>query len=98
MHVCMHVHMQEKFNISKGVDGSAVSYNINYTDSDSGAVCASTTIFKLASSCVNSVCSHEIIVSSSPCHSSLSIQVTVAGANRFGSGLPSVPVSIGLCA
>ena len=95
VYVCINVFMQENFNISNGVDGSAVSYSIYYTDSDSGAVCASATI--LASSCISGVCDHEIIVSSSPCYSSLSIQVTVAATNRFGSGLPSVPVSIGLC-
>ena len=87
---------QEKFNISNGVDGSALSYNINYIDADSGFVCTSATI--LASSCKKSVCVHQFIVSSSPCHSSLSIAITVAATNRLGSGLPSDPDLIGLCA
>ena len=88
--------MQEKFNISNGVDGSAVSYNINYTDADSN-VCAYTciTIDTSESSCRDDVCKNELEVSSSHCNSSSNINITVTGTYRLGSGLPSMPVTIG---
>ena len=86
--------MQEKFNISNGVDGSAVSYNINYIDTDS-YICASITIDTSESSCRDDVCKNELEVSSSHCNSSSSITITVTGTYRLGSGLPSMPITIG---
>ena len=83
-----------------GVDLSAVSYTVNYTDTGSGVVCVSATI--PTSSCVcNEVCEHKLKVPSttSPCSSSStdddnSITVTVSGVNRLGQGPISVPTSI----
>ena len=88
--------MQEKFNISNGVDGSAVSYNINYIDTDS-YVCANITINNNSeSSCRDDVCKHELEVSSSHCNSSSNITIIVRGTNKLGSGLPSIPITKGI--
>jgi hypothetical protein len=85
--------MQDHFNISDGIDGSANSYNITYTDAVSQIICASVEI--LASSCSNGICEHEFRIFSSECASSaLHIVVAVAGANVLGTGRPSFPVKV----
>lgn len=73
------------------MDGSADSYTIEYSDSDSNEVCNSTTI--LASACQNGGCQHELEVHSNPCSSSSSYLTVVASAsNRLGNGTYSNPV------
>ena len=85
--------MQRYFNISDGIDGSASSYNITYTDAVSQIICASVDI--PASSCSNDICEHEFRMSSSECASSAPlVVVAVAGANVLGIGQPSVPVQV----
>ena len=89
----MHTCLQGHFNISGGIDGSASSYNVTYTDAVSGVICASVDI--QSSSCLNSICEHEFRMSSSECASSaLHIMVAVAGVNVLGIGQPSVPVKV----
>ena len=85
--------MQRYFNISDGIDGSASSYNITYTDAVSQIICASVDI--PVSSCSNGICEHEFRLSSSECASSaLHIVVAISGANLLGIGQPSVPVQV----
>ena len=83
---------QESFNISAGVDGSALSYTVIYTDAASGIVCASATL--LATSCVDQLCVHHLQVSSSNCSTSRLITVNVLGNNLLGPGELSVPVYV----
>ena len=83
---------QETFNISYGVDGSATSYTVNYTESTSGIVCASNAF--LAMSCTNGICENEFKFTSSSCSPSSIITVTAAGTNPLGTGLLSDPVSM----
>ena len=94
VHPCMP--LKESFNISDGVDGSAISYHINYTDPASGVLCASDTV--LASTCENRACEHHFSVSelgsSCPPSSLNTIHVTVSAVNIIGNGLPSANVSV----
>jgi hypothetical protein len=85
--------MQDHFNISDGIDGSAHTYNITYTDAVSQIICVSVDI--PVSSCSNGICEHELRMSSSECAASaLHIVVAVAGTNVLGTGRPSVPVKV----
>ena len=84
--------MQDPFNIFKGIDGSAKSYTITYSDSSSGSSCASATI--PASSCEGGVCSHRFDISSSPCRLSPDITLTAFATNILGDGPSSEAVRI----
>ena len=87
--------MQEKFNISDGIDGSTLYYDISYyANSDTDSLCDNATIN--TSSCIDGVCEHELKASSSPCSSSANIEIIVSGTNRLGSGLPSKPMVKGI--
>ena len=69
---------KETFNITDGIDGSAVSYTINYTNSSSGVVCK-TEMISVADSCVNGNCEHDSEISPLICFSSSAITVIVSG-------------------
>ena len=84
--------MQDPFNISEGIDGSAKSYTITYSDSTSGSSCGSATI--PASSCEGGVCSHGFDISSSPCRLSPDITLTAFPTNILRDGPSSEPVRI----
>ena len=76
--------------ISDGVDGSALSYIISYTDSNTGEMCNSLTIS--ASSCKQEVCTVPFI-SPLPCSETVGsgdIDISISANNRLGSGPPSV--------
>ena len=85
---------QDAFNISDGIDGSATSYTVQYSDSVYGYKCGSATI--PASGCQGSICTHVFDVSSSSCPSSADVNITVSATNILGEGLSSVPMSIGI--
>ena len=85
--------MQESFTISDGIDGSATSYTISYTDALSNEMCSAVTIS--ASFCVNRMCSHLFEVSSSNCRPFADINVTVFGTNVLGNGTVAHSVTIG---
>ncbi len=88
--------MQAPFNFSDTIDGSALFYTINYTDSESNSsvTCASANV--QAASCLNQTCEHTSIKANiSACLASPSIMVTVFGTNRLGNGSTSNPVLIG---
>ena len=80
---CLH------YNISDGIDGSASSYTITYTDSTTGVACVSATV--PAATCVNSTCEHKLQLPSSSCSDLSKILVQVSGTNRLGSD-PSLSI------
>ena len=84
---------QDSFNITEGVDGSALSYTISYSDSVSGINCHSTTIS--ASSCDDGICSDVFEASASLCPPLTDITVTVFATNILGNGPTSIPKNIG---
>ena len=83
--------LQDPFMFSDRIDGSAISYTINYADTTSGADCGSTTIPAL--SCSRRICQSVFDLSSSSCPFSDSITVTVFGTNILSNGTLSPPVS-----
>lgn len=85
--------MQESFIISDGIDGSATSYTITYTDAVSSDMCSEVTV--PATVCVKGICSHLFEVSSSNCRPFADISVTVFGTNVLGNGTVARSVTIG---
>ena len=86
--------MQNSFNISDEVDGSASNYTIIYSDSTFGSICGSAMI--PSSVCVGGICSHMFnVFTSSSCPSSTGITVTVFATNVLGNGPLSDPLTIG---
>ena len=94
MCICYHFIMQEPFNFSDTIDGSALSYTITYKRSNSSTICATTKV--QATSCLNQTCEHTSTISNfSDCLTSSGIMVTVFGMNKLGNGSDSIPVLIG---
>ena len=86
---------QKPFNIAEGIDGSASSYTIIYTDTESGGIlCDSVKVPGF--SCQGELCSHLFDVSSSSCVNSTNISVAVYATNLLGDGPASEPVSVEL--
>ena len=79
--------------ISEGVDGSALSYIISYTDSNTGELYSSLTL--PASSCKQGTCTVPFI-SPMPCSDSETvdgdgdIDISISANNRLGRGSPTV--------
>ena len=76
--------------ISEGVNGSALSYTISYTDSNTGEICNSLTIS--ASSCKQGTCTVPFI-NPLPCSENVGdgdIDISISANNRLGRGPPSV--------
>jgi hypothetical protein len=76
--------------ISEGVDGSALSYTISYTDSSTGEMCNSLIIS--ASSCKQGICTVPLI-SPLPCsenYEERDIDISISANNQLGQGPPSV--------
>ena len=85
--------MQEPFNFSDTIDGSALSYTITYKRSDPSTICATTKV--QATSCLNWTCEYTSTISNfSDCLTSFGIMVTVFGTNKLGNGSDSIPVLI----
>jgi hypothetical protein len=81
--------------ISDGIDGSPTSYNITYSDFNSGRICGTFSI--PAATCVDGVCRHTSRIAS-PCLPSDDISLSVLSTNILGSGPPSRPVVFSLIA
>ena len=79
--------------IYDGINGSAISYSVNYLDSISGGVYGSDKI--LASSCVDGSCSSSFEISSLMCLPSAGINVTIFATFVIGDGPASNPVKEG---
>ena len=85
--------MQGAFTVSDDISGSALSYNISYSDITTGSMylCDSTII--RISSCDNGACRHHFQVTSSSmplCKRSKDIIVSVFATNVFGDGSKSI--------
>ena len=76
--------------ISEGVNGSALSYTISYTDSNTGEMCNFLTIS--ASSCKQGICTVPFInpLSCSEVVGEGDIDISITANNRLGKGPPSV--------
>ena len=76
--------------IYEGIDGSVITYTINYTDSNTGEICGSN-----SASCVNGMCNGMFNVSFSSCSPSSDINVTVFALTNLGEGPPTIPITEG---
>ena len=85
---------QQPFQIADGIDGSAVSYTIIYSDSTSGGICSSAVIS--ASLCTEELCTHSFDTSSSLCPPAANIDVVVFATNVLGNGSTSEPIFQGI--
>lgn len=85
--------MQGAFTVSGDVTGSALSYNISYSDITSGSMFLCDSVMIMVSSRENGVCSHRfrVATSSTPfCKRSMHIIVAVFATNIFGNGSKSI--------
>ena len=92
MHILL---IQDPFIIYDGINGTATSYMIYYSDSDTGKLCGSS---KLSPSlCDIGICSEEFydIVELSMCRASANINVTVSVITTLGEGPQSNPIKEG---
>lgn len=80
-------------NISDGINGSITSYNIIYSDDNSGSMCGSSMISPDAS-CEGRICRDVFNTSSSLCSLAADIRITIVAANIIGE-VPAVSVSKG---
>jgi hypothetical protein len=81
--------MQSVFTVSDDISGSAISYNISYSDITTGSMYLCDSIILDVSSCGNGVCRHQFRVTSSTmplCKRSTHIIVSVFATNIFGDG------------
>lgn len=80
------MYMQEKFNITYGLDGSTVNYTVVYTDSVSEVVCYTTT-FPTSTCTPYGICKHvQKDFLSSNCSGSIGLRVSAFGTNVLGRG------------
>ena len=92
LQIIMVIVFQRSFNITEGIDGSATSYTIVYTDA--GILCD---FIKVpAFRCQGGLCSHLFDVSSSHCVNSTNISIAIYATNLLGDGPASEPFSIEL--
>ena len=70
------------------------SYSITYLDMATGNICSEDADIP-AGSCHGGVCRHVFDVSSSFCHPSTNITITVRTLTLLGAGPPSDPITIG---
>ena len=71
------------FDISDGIDGSAINYTVMYYDSVSSTICCSSAIVQ-ASTCEELACMDMLNISSSTCSSGVDINVTAYATNLLG--------------
>ena len=81
-------------NISDGINGSITSYNIIYSDANSGSRCGSSMIIPDAS-CQEKTCRDVFNISSSLCSLASDIRITIVAANIIGE-VPVANVSKGI--
>ena len=72
------------------------SYNISYKDPSTGNTCSQVATIPALACQDNGVCRHTFEVSSSFCHPSTNISVTVTAASMFGVGEESEPLTISI--
>ena len=86
---------QRSFYIYPGINGSVISYTVNYMYLTSGNICGSNIIN--ATSCIGGVCSVEFNISSrtSLCVISTDITVTVFATTNLGEGPGTIPIKEG---
>lgn len=85
--------MQGVFTVSGDISGSALSYNISYSDITTGSMYLCHSIIIRVSSCDNGACRHRFQVTSSLmplCKRSGDIIVSVFATNVFGDGSKSI--------
>ena len=89
--------LQEKFNISNGVDGSATNYTIVYSDPASAMICYSTTLPAFAVCDPQSgVCKHvQNLPLSNHCSQPTGIRMSVYGTNVVKQGSLSNSTTVG---
>ena len=75
------------------INGSVISYTVNYTDVDSGESCGNGTLSP--STCTDGVCSHEFQVNSSMCPPETNYTIKMYGTNALGDGRDSDPIRRG---
>ena len=80
-------------NISAGINGSITSFNIIYSDTNSGSVCGSSVIVPDAT-CEGGICKDVFNTSSSLCPLAADIRITIVAANIIGE-VPAISVSKG---
>lgn len=85
---------QNSFYIYEGIDGSATTYTIIYSDSSFGSTCSSMKI--PASACADGTCSHVYNATNSSCPPYTGITVTVFASNILGDGLLSNSLTRGM--
>ena len=85
--------MQSHFTVYKGINGSAISYTINYLDSDTGITCGSEKINSTLCT-AGGFCSTEFDILSSMCTPS-DINITVFVTTNLGEGPKTNPIMEG---
>ena len=82
IHVCNYF-MQDSFYIADGIDGSALFYTVNYTDTLTDIECEPLNIS--ASRCIRGNCtasSRNLM----PCSRSENLIISISASNRLGEG------------
>ena len=85
--------LQEPLTISDGFQNHIISYSISYSDSVTGNICSQTTTIP-AIMCYNRICTDVFEVSSSFCHPSTNITISVFATSMLGPGQSSDPLTI----
>lgn len=85
---------QDSFTLSDGFMNRVISYNISYSDSTTGNICSPVATIPTAM-CHDRICKHFFEVSSSFCHPSTNITISVVTASMLGSA-SSDPLTIGI--
>ena len=85
--------MQNTDNSSDAIEHPPTHYTIKYTDAMTGEDCGLARLS--ATGCTAGVCRHLSERSTSRCHPSSDINITVSATNAFGEGQNSVPTTIG---
>ena len=85
--------LQEPVTISDGFQNHIISYNISYSDSATGNICSQTTTIP-AVTCYNRICIDLFDISSSFCHPSTNITISVLATSMLGPGQSSDPLTI----
>ena len=85
--------LQNTDNNTNAIDRPPTHYTIKYIETLTGQSCG---LWRLsASDCIVGVCRHLFEVSTSRCHPSSDINITVSATNSFGEGQDSVPTIVG---
>ena len=88
--------LQDSVTVSDGLENHVVLYSLTYKDSNTGNICSQIATIPASACSESGVCKHVFEVSSSFCHPSTDITVTVTAASMFGSGMESDPQTIGM--